>query len=293
MNATDEGKILSKLSPFAIHKGVKGIAGGDVTIKRQFIGDIYLTCSKKSQSDNLLKCVLFGSVAPVAVTPHKSLNSLKGVVRNWELARTDPDEIKENVPMITDVHRIVVKRNNLEVKTNTLILTLNTPKIPDSLIICYLNIPVSQYVPNPIRCYKCKRFGHVTSKCKHNEVCARCSETGHKDTTCSKAFKCVNCEENHTSYNKKCTVYKREYDIQNIRVSRNIALFEARKVYQQTHGQWVMNYAGAIRAPIQNVSVCTQTDVSWVGDQPVTRKQRPAVNSRSVPSVSRSVGTTT
>ena len=42
-------KILSKLSPFAIHKGVKGISGG---------GDIYLTCSKKSQSDNLLKCVL-------------------------------------------------------------------------------------------------------------------------------------------------------------------------------------------------------------------------------------------
>ena len=31
-----------------------------------------------------------------------------------------------------------------------------------------------------------------------------------------------------------------------------------------------------IRAPIQNASVCTQTDVSWVGAQPVTRKQRPA-----------------
>ena len=44
---------LSKLSSFAIHKGVKGIAGGDVTIKRQFSGDIYLTCSKNSQSDFL------------------------------------------------------------------------------------------------------------------------------------------------------------------------------------------------------------------------------------------------
>ena len=41
LNATDEGKTLSKLSPFAIHKG---IAGGDVTIKRQVSGDIYLTC---------------------------------------------------------------------------------------------------------------------------------------------------------------------------------------------------------------------------------------------------------
>ena len=38
-----------------------------------------------------------------------------------------------------------------------LILTFNTPKIPESLKLCYLNIPVTQYVPNPIRCYKCQR----------------------------------------------------------------------------------------------------------------------------------------
>ena len=35
--------------------------------------------------------------------------------------------------MITDVHGIAVKRNNLEIKTNTLVLTFNSPKIPDSL----------------------------------------------------------------------------------------------------------------------------------------------------------------
>ena len=64
---------------------------------------------------------------------------------------------------------------------------------------------------------------------------------------------------------------------------------------KKTHGQRVMNYAGATKAPTQCTSVCTQTDVSWVGAQPVTRKQRPAasVTSRPVPSVSRSVGTTT
>ena len=229
------------------------------------------------------------------MTPHKSLNSSKGVVRNWELARTDPDEIKENVPMITDVHRIVVKKNNVEIKTNTLILTFNTPQIPDYLKNCYLNIPVTQYVPNPIRCYKCQRFGHVTGRCKHSETCARCSETGHKDDTCTKGYKCINCGNQHASYNKKCSYYKREFDIQHIRVSKKLSFFEARTIYQKTHGQRVMNYAGATKAPTQCTSVCTQTDVSWVGAQSVTRKQRPAasVTSRPVPSVSRSVATTT
>ena len=113
---------------------------------------------KKSQSDNLLKCVLFGNIALVVVTPHRSLNSSKGVVRNLELARTDPDEIKENIPSIVDVQHIVVKRNNMKIKTNTLILTFNTPKIPESLNICYLNIPVSQFVLNPLRCYRCQKF---------------------------------------------------------------------------------------------------------------------------------------
>ena len=77
------------------------------------------------KSDNLLKCVLFGGVVAAVVTAHKSLKRSKGVVRNWELAMTDPEEIEQNVPMITDVQRIVVKRNNMGIHTNTLILTFN------------------------------------------------------------------------------------------------------------------------------------------------------------------------
>ena len=76
-------------------------------------------------------------------------------------------------------------------------------------------------------------------------------------------------------------------------MSKDINFFEARTIYQKTHGQRVLIYAGAAKTLIQSISVCTQTDVSWVGAQPVTRKQCPAasVTSRPVPSVSRSVGT--
>ena len=64
-------------------------------------------------------------------------------------------------------------------------------------------------------------------------------------------------------------------------------LFEEHTVYQKTHGQRVVSYAEAAKAPIQSMS--------WVGVQPAIRKQRPAasVTSRPIPSVSRSVGTTT
>ena len=68
-----------------------------------------------------------------------------------------------------------------------------------------------------------------SSKCKHTEVCARCSATGHKDDTCTVAFKCVNCGENHASYNKKFSFYRREYDIQSIRVSNNVLFLKLAK----------------------------------------------------------------
>ena len=73
----------------------------------------------------------------------------------------------------------------------------------------------------------------MTSKCKHNEVCARCSATAHKDDTCTKEHKCVNCEENNISYNKKCSFYKREYDIKHISLEyhRMYLFFEARAIY--------------------------------------------------------------
>ena len=57
----------------------------------------------------------------------------------------------------------------------------------------------------------------------------------------------------------------------------------------------MISYAGATKTPIQSSSVCTQTNMSWVGSQPVTRRQRPAAPSasRPLPSISQSVGTTT
>ena len=63
MTATDKGTSLNKLSPFAIHHGVKGIAGGDVTIKCQFNGDIYLTYIKNPNR------IIYSSVYCLAMLP--------------------------------------------------------------------------------------------------------------------------------------------------------------------------------------------------------------------------------
>ena len=81
----------------------------------------------------------------------------------------------------------------------------------------------------------------------------------------------------------------------NISEYQKVYLFSKLVQFIKIHGQRVMNYAGATKDPTQCTSVCTQTDVSVVGGQPATPKQRPAASVASwpVPSVSRPVGTTT
>ena len=88
ITSTDEGNPVNKLSPFVIHKGIKGIAGGDATIKRQSLGYIDLTCSQNPNQliYSSVFCLLVLSL--VVVTPHKSLHCSKGVVRNCTMFNT-------------------------------------------------------------------------------------------------------------------------------------------------------------------------------------------------------------
>ncbi|GBN01705.1 hypothetical protein AVEN_211119-3, partial [Araneus ventricosus] len=45
---------------------------------------------------------------------------------------------------------------------------------------------------NPLRCFKCQRFGHSKTSCRGTLTCARCAEVGPESTDCTRTEKCVN-----------------------------------------------------------------------------------------------------
>ena len=75
-------------------------------------------------------------------------------------------------------------------------MTFNTYKIPKEIKIGCQKINVEPYIPNPIGCYKCQRFGHHQDQCKQPPVCGRCREYD-LHNNCQKDYKCSNCQENH------------------------------------------------------------------------------------------------
>ncbi len=86
-----------------------------------------------------------------------------------------------------------------------------TPDLPKHIICGYLRVPVNPYIPNPMRCFKCHKFGHHRDTCKKDAVCARCGQAGHIDDKAYEALACcVNCKENHNAYSKECSELKKE-----------------------------------------------------------------------------------
>ena len=61
---------------------------------------------------------------------------------------------------VTACKRFTIKKDGNFIETNTLLLTFNTTTLPKSLKTIYRIIPVEVYIPNPLRCFNCQRFGH-------------------------------------------------------------------------------------------------------------------------------------
>jgi hypothetical protein len=289
---------LEKLSNFAIRKGVEGLTGTTTKAKQLRSGSILVEVTKEAYANNLLGSSRFVDI-PVKVSAHRSMNTSKGVVRSYELRNSTETEMKEELKMykVIEVRRILVRRNGVQVPTNTFILSFALPKPPTSIKAGYISIPVDPYVPNPLRCFKCQRFGHHQSNCKADVVCPRCSQKGHDGTDCNEQVKCANCKGNHPVYARDCPVWKREKEVQRIKSERNISFPEARKIVEALSppGSSGPSYADAARI-VQNkvTTVCasTQTDMRWPDtcSRPLMEVQ-PSIGTKSSRVVSKEVQT--
>ncbi|KAG1658849.1 RNA-directed DNA polymerase from mobile element jockey [Nymphon striatum] len=223
---------LIKLSPFAIYKTIISITGAEPkSVKRLISGDILVETAIKTHTDKLLKSKVFFEI-PVTISPHHSLNYSKGVIRSRELKDCSEAELLQELKSqgITSVKKILITKNGKRITTGTIILTFNIPEPPKSIKAAYLNVCVDKYIPNPLRCYKCQKFGHHQTSCKHEAVCGRCGEANHTDDGCEKTPCCVNCKGKHPSYSRECPNFTLEKKIVTYKYNNNTTFPEARKM---------------------------------------------------------------
>ena len=257
---------LAKLSPFAVSKGISGLAGEPRTLKRLRSGAYLVEVTRRTHADNLLKSKLLAMV-PIKVSPHRSLNSKKGVLWCRELDTVSLTEIKKELAsqQVTEVTRISVTRNGEKQNTHTYILTFGTSDLPTKIKVGYLSVPIKPYIPNPLRCFHCQRFGHHRDKCKSSAVCEKCGNTDHSKENCEADPTCVNCKGKHEASSKNCPSWKKEKEISRIKTEQNLTYPQARKVYQSLNTTAPERSFAAVvvqGAPKKFTSVGVQTDHS-------------------------------
>ncbi|GFT84721.1 uncharacterized protein TNCV_2767301 [Trichonephila clavipes] len=231
------------------------IYGSEYAVPGLRSGDLLIETISDLQTKSFLLAKTFLN-SPVNVSPHKTLNSCRGVISEPDLLSTPESEILEGFSDqgVIQVRRITQKDSNIT-PTKHLILTFNSPKLPTTVKAGYLNCKIRAYIPNPLRCFKCQRFGHSQIACRGQLTCSRCASVVHSSADCSLEQKCVNCSQPHSSDSKQCPKWKAEKEIQAIKTNRNISYLEARKLITP---QLFQTYA-QVGKP-SNVTSTTQTD---------------------------------
>ncbi|GFS50349.1 putative RNA-directed DNA polymerase from transposon BS [Trichonephila clavipes] len=249
---------MSLKSPFAIQKALKGIGGDPKRVKKLRFGDLLIETASALQTKSFLMAKTFFD-CPLTVCPHKSLNSCRGVVSEPDLLSVLEAEILEGLSDqgVTQVRRITIKKDAIHIPTKHLILTFNSPKLPSAIKASYLNCKIRPYIPNPLHCFKCQRFGHSQISYCSKLTCSQCASIGHSSTDCALEPKCFKYAETHTSDSKLCPKWKLEKQIQEIKTNKNISYLEARKLIVPQ-----LTQTCAQDTKPSTISTTTQTDLS-------------------------------
>ena len=224
------------VSAIAISNAIEQVIGTPEEIRRMNDGSILIKVGNRRQSEKLHNIKLIAGTS-VTIQAHRTLNSCKGTVISRESHRCTDQELKDWLAIrhVTDVKRIILRQKHLQL----LILTFKGDHLPDKIPVGFEWCRVRPYIPNPMRCFCCQKYGHMNKTCRNAERCATCGSYEHfhtKEKPCVEPPKCVNCGEDHAAYDRRCAKWILEKEVQKLKVEKAISFPQARHLAEQTKG---------------------------------------------------------
>ncbi|GAB0086572.1 hypothetical protein DMENIID0001_006620 [Sergentomyia squamirostris] len=232
---TDEGSLKS-VSVFKVKREIHKLVGNVKKIQPLNDGKILLIeILQEAQAETILKMTSLAG-KQVKVSWHEKMNKSKGVVACYGWTHIPSDELKEELKAfnISDVMAIKKKAEaGSMIDTGTFIVTFDSPNIPKEIDAWYYPLKVKLFIPNPMRCFKCQKYGHFGDKCRiRQKMCGLCLHDEHEGE-CVHPHYCANCgSSDHLSWSRKCEVFKQEFEIMKLKVSKKMSYFAAKQEFE-------------------------------------------------------------
>lgn len=284
IHRSDDGLTMKDMSTILLATALKTVTNnGNITCRTLKSGDILVKTENVKQAKSLIKLTRIAH-ANVEVTEHRTLNTCRGVVSAYELKYEEEDIMLEYLKPqnVTKIQFHMKKIGNEGIKTGLAFVTFGTNEPPEYLTIGCLKLKVRPYIPAPMRCFVCNKFGHISKVCpsQNTPKCYNCNEDKHihtRDEKCTRQPKCVNCGSNeHNSYNRTCSELKRQVEIQTIKVTQKVSFSEAVKrsnLQRNTYAQVTANKNNT-NSTKQAQCQCAQCEYH----KPKSIKERPMID---------------
>ena len=195
------------------------------------------------QATTLLKVTKIGS-CKVSVEKDYKKNTISGVL-------FDPDNYLQKQKMTEEeMKQLLASEGVLSINkigketSRSYKVVFDKLEIPDRVKIFgeRRSFPISNYIPNPLRCFKCQYYDHSKSKCRATTyTCQRCggshqnkifssSSPSEKklEWECKETPQCIHCKQEHEAGDASCIRQKEQKEINKLMVNQKISRYEAK-----------------------------------------------------------------
>lgn len=227
-----EERGISSISPVKLTTVLRNQIGDIVVAKVLRDGNLMIGCKNEEQRERAGRIKEIGRFKVISTSQIEKGNMWnKGVIWGVPIGVT-MEEIKANLKggNLKGARRMQITRDGVRKDSELVILEFEEEVLPKNVTLGFLSYGVREYVPKPMRCYNCQRFGHTAITCKGRRRCARCGED-HEYGHCNhEQPKCCNCGGSHSVAYGGCEVMRREMEVQRAKIQNKISYAEAVKM---------------------------------------------------------------
>lgn len=229
-----------RISPVALSAAIKKTIGEVTMAKTLRDGSLLLVCVNEEQRRKAMRVPKIGNITVAERKVVGDVQVSRGVITGIPVGE-DLGKLKQSITgcEVQTLKRLMRTVEGQRVESLSLLVEFKGLVLPDRVFVGCMSYPVRLYVPPPLRCYKCQRYGHVAAVCRGNQRCPKCGGD-HRFEECksSGTNKCCNCGGDHAVTFGGCEVRKRAVQIQQVKSANNITYAEAvKKVQGQSDGQ--------------------------------------------------------